>query len=400
MRGLISLMVVYLLAMGRVPAQQDESDETAAVRATYAAYDATQEALRAIGNARRQTRSSPIAELGESYTSAREASEQARAAFRTAFAASDWEAWDSEGDAELLESGLRAVLQHGLESGDGATAVRAGKLFLARLPESRGASSVRTRELPMALALRDGPATAATAVAALQEGAEEADRRSLQLVVGDLLALAGNLEEGRTSHAAALEGLPEELERRDPRSRVKRYGGQKTKIVGLPAPEVDAEVWMGAEPAPLSSFKGQVVLLDFWATWCGPCRRVMPHLSELYEQHRDEGLVVLGVTREYSSGYLPDAEDSSRGSSVRDLDSEGFLEHLATFRERFGSSYPYVVAAEDDFKAYGVLGIPSLVLIDPTGVVRFLKVGSGSEAYLDLAVEHLLAELQAQQSEE
>ena len=388
-RGAVMLMGLLLLCSGLVLAEEQEADQ-----ATQDSHKSWQQVQEAQGTQRSMMRSAPHLRepLHEGWSSLREATTQTRAVFREAFNATDWTSWEGEEHTELLEAGLLAVLEHAIEEGDGTLGVKAAEAYLEQLPEADAARYVRIRHLPMALTLRDGPGPAQEAIQALMEQAPEEERSSLLVFLADLQGLSGDTEAAQAGYASALEGIPEDVERSDPRSRVKRYCPQKVQVVGKPATGVDSEVWLGAEPASLESFRGQVVVLDFWATWCGPCRQVMPHLSELARELAEEGLVVLGVTREYPNGWLPNADDTSTGQSLRDLDSEAFMEHLATFKERMEISYPFVVGSTDDFKAYGVLGIPTLVVVDREGISRFVKVGSGSKAYLDLAIRHLLEE--------
>lgn len=103
------------------------------------------------------------------------------------------------------------------------------------------------------------------------------------------------------------------------------------------------------EVAKLSDYvgKGQYVLLDFWASWCGPCRREIPHLSAVYEKYRNKGLVVLGIN----------VWERNEG------DFEKAVEQLKI-------PYPQLVTQGQEATAlYGILGIPQIMLIGPDGKV-------------------------------
>ena len=121
----------------------------------------------------------------------------------------------------------------------------------------------------------------------------------------------------------------------------------------------------------LSEFRGEVVLLNFCASWCGPCRQEMPLLSELHEQYRDLGFTVLGVNVE---------EDSRKARALLE-------EEPVSFPVLFDSNS--VVSRE-----YDVVAMPSTVLVDRNGKLRYLHKGykPGLEAVYQQQVRDLLRE--------
>jgi peroxiredoxin len=104
----------------------------------------------------------------------------------------------------------------------------------------------------------------------------------------------------------------------------------------------------------LADFGGRVVLLNFWATWCGPCKEEMPSMERLYQKHRAQGLVVLALSN----------------------DSEGSTTRVARFIKEGGFTFP--VALDPRLKVaalYGVRVLPSSFVIDRKGKVTHIALG-------------------------
>jgi thiol-disulfide isomerase/thioredoxin len=105
----------------------------------------------------------------------------------------------------------------------------------------------------------------------------------------------------------------------------------------------------------LSSYSGNVVFLNFWATWCGPCRAEIPSMEQLYGELREEGFVILAVN------------------------SQEHSEQVSTFVEETEMSFPVLLDSTGKVGAtYGVRAIPTTYIIDAVGVVRGRMVGSRS----------------------
>jgi len=156
-------------------------------------------------------------------------------------------------------------------------------------------------------------------------------------------------------------------------------------LVGKPAPEIAGEFAVNGKPVKLADLKGKVVLLDFWAVWCGPCIATFPHLIEWNKEYKDKGLEIVGLTlyngdvgRKFSfdkeKGRLTKA-DSLTNKEEQDLLKEFATFHKLTHRLQAMSGTEWKKICDE----YGVEGIPQMVLIDKKGIVRMVKVGSGEE---------------------
>jgi thiol-disulfide isomerase/thioredoxin len=158
---------------------------------------------------------------------------------------------------------------------------------------------------------------------------------------------------------------------------------KQSQLRGEMAPEILVTRWIDQKPVKLAELRGQVVLLDFWATWCGPCIAAFPHLKEWYEKYKDRGLVIIGMTRYYGSG---------EGRDMLPPEEFAFLEK---FKKEHELPYGFAVAeGSENHGNYAVTGIPTAVLIDRQGKVRLVTTGSGggNEAQISAAIEKLLQE--------
>jgi len=144
-----------------------------------------------------------------------------------------------------------------------------------------------------------------------------------------------------------------------------KFGGQRAAIHSL-APGFSLQDLNG-QPLELASYRGKVVLLDFWATWCTPCRGEIPHFVEFQDKYGPQGLQVIGI---------------SMDDSAKPVDE---------FYRQFKMNYPVALGNEKVATAYGgVLGLPVTFLIGRDGTVAAKYIGEVQMPTVQQAIESLL----------
>jgi len=138
-----------------------------------------------------------------------------------------------------------------------------------------------------------------------------------------------------------------------------------------PAPDFTLRTMGGGPNLRLQEQRGRVVLVNFWATWCGPCRQEMPHLNRLYEKYRASGLVLLGVNIDDDTRVAADVAAKLHVNFPVLLDTDKTVSRL-----------------------YDMSTMPSTVVIDREGRVRYIHRGyrDGYEATYDQQIRELLKE--------
>ncbi len=135
-------------------------------------------------------------------------------------------------------------------------------------------------------------------------------------------------------------------------------GDLRPPQVGDQAPAFEATSLDGERTVALADYAGQTILVNLWATWCAPCRLETPYLQSIYEENKDRGLMVVGVS----------------------VDSPSALDSVNDFLEEMGVTYdilldPDMVSTD----VFAAIGLPASFLIDGDGVVRFTRLGPIAE---------------------
>jgi len=133
------------------------------------------------------------------------------------------------------------------------------------------------------------------------------------------------------------------------------------------APEFSLKDVNGAEKK-LSDFKGKVLIIDFWATWCPPCRQEIPHFVSLYSQYKDQGLEIIGISLDQDSGRV-----------------------LPGFIESNSINYTILAGNEEVTDLYGgIAAIPTTFIIDKDGNIRKKYVGYNEKEVFEKEIKELL----------
>jgi cytochrome c biogenesis protein CcmG/thiol:disulfide interchange protein DsbE len=140
---------------------------------------------------------------------------------------------------------------------------------------------------------------------------------------------------------------------------------------GFSAPDFKAELLDGGQ-VTLSELRGQAVVLNVWATWCPPCRQEMPALEKVYNDFKQQGLVLIGLN----------------------LTSQDSEKDVVDFVQEYGLSFPVALDRDGTIqRKYKISGYPTTFFIDRDGIIRSVVVGGPmSAALIQSKVEDLLRE--------
>ncbi len=148
----------------------------------------------------------------------------------------------------------------------------------------------------------------------------------------------------------------------------RRAGGESHGRAGLLAVGDPAPDWTLSDAAgrahSLSQYRGRVVVLDFWATWCAPCSKVMPRLEKLHRKYRQQGVAVFGLST-FESG------------------------DAAAFMKKKNCTYGLLLKGEEIAPAYGVETLPAVFVVGADGRIVYSHAGADHK-HLDAVIEKYL----------
>jgi peroxiredoxin len=149
--------------------------------------------------------------------------------------------------------------------------------------------------------------------------------------------------------------------------------------VNRPAPDFELQTLDG-QVAKLSDYRGKIVLINFWGTWCEPCKAETPALEQAYSELKDDDFVILGVNLLFQE----------RAQYKRDVDA------VQQFITLYGVSYPITLDKDGSVsQSYAIAPIPTSYVIDQQGNMRFIRVGGLTSANVKAMVEKLKKEASA-----
>jgi thiol-disulfide isomerase/thioredoxin len=200
--------------------------------------------------------------------------------------------------------------------------------------------------------------------------------KALPLALGAAIEVLAAVQDARGDRAGALEFLRAEHGRYKGSSMEARI--QKNILLlsleGKPAPPLVMPQWIGEKPKALADLQDRVVLLFFWAHWCGDCKRQFPDLVRLHHDFGGRGLTIIAPTQLY--GYAARGEPATPEQEMQYLRTGYQQEHPIP-------SWMTVPVSAENFLKFGVSTTPTLVVMDRQGIVRLYH--PGTLPYKDLA---------------
>ena len=202
--------------------------------------------------------------------------------------------------------------------------------------------------------------------------------------LGATIEVQAQVAAARGARSEAVTYLQRELEKYRSTSMLKRIQKNINLLTmeGQPAPALDRSEFIGPTPPSAQDLKGKVVLLFFWAHWCGDCKAQSPVLARLLDKYQSQGLTIVAPTQRY--GYV------ARGASTTPDEELRYITQIRDELYPFLKTLPVLTTAANHDK-YGVSTTPTIVIVDRQGAVRLYHPGQMTEEALDAKLRPLLA---------
>jgi len=277
---------------------------------------------------------------------------------------------DANGDLRGIHVGRKVkVMEAAAEGSDEATAARIRTDMLAYVGDeaTKHRKDVNVVRAAMSSLMTASGSWMYSDAKAAKAALDKA--KSLLDALGDDVPERGGLEQQLVTRARGVAGALD-----------------REALIGKPLPEPNPDAWINGSPLSPADLKGKVILLDFWAVWCGPCIQTFPHLREWNEKYAKDGLVIVGVTRYYEYGWDDAEKRATKRDEISKEEERKETEKFLAFHQLkhpsavFNPEIDEKTAAKKQDKysqALKVTGIPQAVVIDRKGNVRLIRVGSG-----------------------
>lgn len=216
----------------------------------------------------------------------------------------------------------------------------------------------------------------------MKDNSDKIDRHEKQFIKShpnsyvSVLILSGKYEEySLADYERAYNHLSDEMKATAMAETIhEKIEGTKNTAIGFKAPNFTKPT-PGGDMLSLNSLKGKYVLIDFWGSWCGPCRAGNPHLKDLYAKYKSKGFEIVGIANEKSDEL--DAAKTSWLKAVKD-DGLPWLHVLNNYNKD-----------KDNLVAkFAVTGFPTKILVDRSGTIIYKEVGTGGDG-LDKELEKI-----------
>jgi thiol-disulfide isomerase/thioredoxin len=205
----------------------------------------------------------------------------------------------------------------------------------------------------------------------------------LPIAVGAAIEVLAQVDAERGARTEAITFLQRELAKHSGTSIEKRI--QKNlnllSLEGTVAPAIDVADYLGSRPPTLDSLRGKVVLMFFWAHWCGDCKAQAPVLASLTEKYGSQGLVVFAPTQRF--GYVAGGKPAPADEETRYIDQVRQTSYAVLAEQ------PIPLSAANHLR-YGVSTTPTIVLVDRAGVIRLYHPGKMTQEALEPLVKRLI----------